>query len=226
MDYQFDFVGLYPYNKDIIKGIVLTVQITIFTTIIGIILGIIGTALRIGKNKFLQNFVGAFVEIIRNTPFIVQLFFIFFGLPSIGFKLTALEAGMIAMVINLAAYSTEIIRAGVDATCKGQWEAGKTLGLKWSQIFIHIILPQAFNKISPALISQCVIVMLGSSVLSQISVEELTFTANFIQSRTFLSFESYFLITAIYLILAIILRFTLTVTSNKLFKTNAMKKGN
>lgn len=225
MDYQLDFVGLYPYYKDIVKGIILTIQITVFTTIIGIILGIIGTALRIGKNKFLRNLVGGFVEIIRNTPFIVQLFFIFFGLPTIGFKLTALEAGMIAMVINLAAYTTEIIRAGVESTAKGQWEAGKTLGLKWSQIFIHIILPQAFNKISPALISQCVIVMLGSSVLSQISVEELTFTANFIQSRTFLSFESYFLITGIYLILAIILRFTLTATSNKLFKTKSIREG-
>jgi len=225
MDYQLDFVGLFPYYEDIVKGIVLTIQITIFTTIVGVILGIIGAALRIGKSKFSQNLVGGFVEVIRNTPFIVQLFFIFFGLPSIGFKLTALEAGMIAMVINLAAYSTEIIRAGIDATDKGQWEAGKTLGLKWSQTFIHIILPQAFNRISPALISQCVIVMLGSSVLSQISVEELTFTANFIQSRTFLSFESYFLITGIYLILAIILRYILTVVSEKLFKMNAMKEG-
>ncbi|WP_024953542.1 amino acid ABC transporter permease [Sulfurospirillum arcachonense] len=226
MDYQLDFVGLFPYYKDLVSGIILTIQITILTTILGVSFGIIGAATRVGKNKFLQNLVGGFVEVVRNTPFIVQLFFIFFGLPTIGFKLTALEAGMIAMVINLGAYSTEIIRAGIEATDKGQWEAGKTLGLKWYQIFIHIILPQAFNKISPALISQCVIVMLGSSVLSQISVEELTFTANFIQSRTFLSFESYFLITGIYLIFAIVLRFVLTVVSEKLFKTKAMKEGN
>ena len=226
MDYQLDFVGLSPYYKEIVAGLILTIQITIFTTIVGVVFGIIGAAARVGKNKFLQNLVGGFVEVIRNTPFIVQLFFIFFGLPTIGYKLTALEAGMIAMVINLGAYSTEIIRAGVESTAKGQWEAGKTLGLKWSQIFIHIILPQAFNRISPALISQCVIVMLGSSVLSQISVEELTFTANFVQSRTFLSFESYFLITGIYLILAIVLRYILTVVSEKLFKMKAMKEGN
>ena len=226
MDYQLDFVGLIPYYKEIVSGIVLTIQITIFTTILGVTFGIIGAASRVSNNNFLQNLVGGFVEVIRNTPFIVQLFFIFFGLPTIGFKLTALEAGIIAMVVNLAAYSTEIIRAGIEATDKGQWEAGKTMGLKWSQIFIHIILPQAFNRISPALISQCVIVMLGSSVLSQISVEELTFTANFIQSRTFLSFESYFLITAIYLILAIILRYVLTIVSEKLFKMKAMKEGN
>ncbi len=217
MSYEFDFVGILPYYKNILNGILLTIEITAATTILGVVAGIIGTACRVGKNRFLQNLIGAFVEVIRNTPFIVQLFFIFFGLPAIGIKLTALEAGMIAMIINLGAYSTEIIRAGVESTSKGQWEAGKTLGLKWSQIFIHIVLPQAFKKVSPALISQCIIVMLGSSVLSQISVEELTFTANFIQSRTFLSFESYFIITIVYLILAVILRFILTKTSNKLF---------
>ncbi|XPV68566.1 MAG: amino acid ABC transporter permease [Halarcobacter sp.] len=217
MSYEFDFVGILPYYKNILNGILLTIEITAATTILGVVAGIIGTACRVGKNRFLQNLIGAFVEVIRNTPFIVQLFFIFFGLPAIGIKLTALEAGMIAMIINLGAYSTEIIRAGVESTSKGQWEAGKTLGLKWSQIFIHIVLPQAFKKVSPALISQCIIVMLGSSVLSQISVEELTFTANFIQSRTFLSFESYFIITIVYLILAVILRFILRKTSNKLF---------
>ncbi|RXJ68491.1 polar amino acid ABC transporter permease [Halarcobacter ebronensis] len=217
MDYEFDFVGILPYYKDILTGILLTIEITVATTILGIAAGIIGTACRVGKNKFLQNLIGAFVEVIRNTPFIVQLFFIFFGLPALGIKLTALEAGMVAMIINLGAYSTEIIRAGVEATSKGQWEAGKTLGLRWSQIFFHIVLPQAFKKVSPALISQCIIVMLGSSVLSQISVEELTFTANFIQSRTFLSFESYFIITIVYLILSVILRFLLTYVSKKLF---------
>ena len=224
MDYELDFVSVLPFYKEILNGILLTIEITAATTILGVAAGILGAALRVGKNKFLQNLVGAFVEVIRNTPFIVQLFFIFFGLPAIGLKLTALEAGMIAMVVNLGAYSTEIIRAGIESTCSGQWEAGKTLGLRWSQIFIHIILPQAFHKISPALISQCIIVMLGSSVLSQISVEELTFTANFIQSRTFLSFESYFMITFVYLILAIFLRFILTYTSKKVFKMNAMKE--
>lgn len=224
MDYELNFVSILPYYKEILKGILLTIQITVATTILGIAAGIIGAALRVGKNKVLQNLVGGFVEVIRNTPFIVQLFFIFFGLPAIGIKLTALEAGMIAMIINLAAYSTEIIRAGVESTAKGQWEAGKTLGLKWYQIFMHIILPQAFHKISPALISQCIIVMLGSSVLSQISVEELTFTANFIQSRTFLSFESYFIITFVYLLLAISLRYILTYISKKVFKMNVMKE--
>jgi polar amino acid transport system permease protein len=219
MNYEFDFAGILPYYNEILEGIFLTIKITIATTIVGIALGVFGAASMVGRNKVLQKIVATFVEIIRNTPFIVQLFFVFFGLPALGIKLTAIEAGMIAMVINLGAYSTEIIRAGVEATSIGQWEAGKTLGLRWSQTFFYIVLPQAFQRISPALISQCIIVMLGSSVLSQISVEELTFTANFIQSRTFLSFESYFIITLVYLLLAVILRYILTFTSKKLFKT-------
>lgn len=226
MDYEFDFMGVFPYYNEIIKGIQLTIGITVLTTVLGIFLGILGVSIKVGNNKFLQNIVGSFVEIFRNTPFIVQLFFIFFGLPALGLKLTAVEAGIIAMVLNLAAYSTEIIRAGVESIGKGQWEAGKTMGLRWSQTFIHIILPQAFTKISPALISQCIIVMLGSSVLSQISVEELTFSANFIQSRTFLSFESYFIVAGIYLVLAIIMRFILTRISEKLFKISLLKEGN
>ena len=226
MDYEFDFMGVSPYYNEIIKGIQLTIGITVLTTVLGIFLGILGVSIKVGNNKFLQNIVGSFVEIFRNTPFIVQLFFIFFGLPALGLKLTAVEAGIIAMVLNLAAYSTEIIRAGVESIGKGQWEAGKTMGLRWSQTFIHIILPQAFTKISPALISQCIIVMLGSSVLSQISVEELTFSANFIQSRTFLSFESYFIVAGIYLVLAIIMRFILTRISEKLFKISLLKEGN
>jgi polar amino acid transport system permease protein len=222
MDYQLDFTGILPYYKDILNGILLTIEITAATTILGVVAGTIGAACRVGKNRFLQNLIGGFVEVIRNTPFIVQLFFIFFGLPALGIKLTALEAGMIAMVVNLGAYSTEIIRAGVEATSKGQWEAGKTLGLRWSQIFIHIVLPQALSKVSPALISQCIIVMLGSAVLSQISVEELTFTANFIQSRTFLSFESYFIITLVYLVLSILLRYILTFVSKKFFNMQSI----
>ncbi|MFD2017923.1 ABC transporter permease subunit [Vibrio olivae] len=89
------------------------------------------------------------------------------------------------MVINLGAYSTEILRAGIEATPKGQWEAGKTLGLTRRQIFMRIVIPPAYQRVYPAIVSQCIIVMLGSSVVSQISVEDLTFAANFVQSRSF-----------------------------------------
>ena len=107
---------------------------------------------------------------------------------------------------TLGAYSTEIIRAGIQVTPKGQWEAGRVLGLTRLQAFIRVVLPPALQRIYPALVSQCIIVMLGSSVVSQVSYEELTFAANLIQSRTFLSFEVYLVTTGIYLALSITLR--------------------
>ena len=206
MDYRFQFIELLPYTGMIVDGLINTIGLTVFTTIFGCLFGVLGAAARTGRHVGLQWFVGGYVELIRNTPFIVQLFFVFFGLPSLGVQLNAWEAGLIAMVVNLAAYSTEIIRAGIDATPKGQIEAARTLGLGRVQIFNRIILPPAVLKIYPALASQCIIVMLGSAVLSQISVEELTFSANFIQSRNFLSFEVYLVVTLLYLLLAIGMR--------------------
>jgi polar amino acid transport system permease protein len=126
------------------------------------------------------------------------------------------------MVSNLGAYSAEIIRAGIDATPKGQWEAGKTLGLTRRQIFTRIVLPPAYQKVYPALVSQCIIVMLGSAVVSQISVEELTFAANFVQSRTFLSFESYAVTALIYLVLAILMRQFFALIKARVFKNPAL----
>jgi polar amino acid transport system permease protein len=188
----------------------------------GIALGTAGAAGRISNKAWLRWLVGSYVEVIRNTPFIVQLFFIFFGLPALGFKLSAWQAGCLAMVINLGAYLTEIIRAGIQATPKGQWEAGRTLGLSHWQIFSRVVLPTAFQRIYPALVSQCIIVMLGSAVVSQISVEELTFSANFIQSRNFLSFESYMVTALIYLLLAVAMRQLFELLARRIFKNPSL----
>jgi polar amino acid transport system permease protein len=149
---------------------------------------------------------GVYVELIRNTPFIVQLFFIFFGLPSLGVKLSPEVASVIAMVLNLGAYATEIIRAGIQATPRGQVEAALSLALSRVQVFTRVVLPPALKKVWPALVSQIVIVMLGSAVCGQISTEELSYSANVIQAKNFRTFEAYIVATAIYLALAIALR--------------------
>ena len=117
-----------------------------------------------------------------------------------------MQAAILTMIINLGAYSTEIIRAGVVAVARGQIEAALSLSMSRVQIFRHIILRPALQKIWPALSSQIVIVMLGSAVCSQIAVEELSFAANFIQGRNFRSFEAYLVATAVYLVMAILLR--------------------
>jgi polar amino acid transport system permease protein len=119
------------------------------------------------------------------------------------------------MLVNLGAYSTEIIRAGIQVAPKGQWEAARVLGLTKTQTFIRVILPPSLRRIYPALVSQCIIVMLGSSVVSQVSYEELTFAANLIQSRTFLSFEVYLVTTLLYLALSLLMRQVLMAAGRK-----------
>jgi polar amino acid transport system permease protein len=203
MNYQFDFGAVLQYWELLLNGVWLTVRLSAIATVLGLIVGIAGALGRRSRVAPLRWLAGAYVELVRNTPFLVQLFFIFFGLPSAGVKLDAEEAALIAMVFNLGAYATEIVRAGMDATTKGQIEAGLSLGLSRWLVFRHVVLIPALAKVYPALTSQFIIVMLGSSVVSQISAEELTFAAGFIQSRNFRNFEVYFVITLLYLALAI-----------------------
>ncbi|RAT15817.1 polar amino acid ABC transporter permease [Lonsdalea populi] len=221
MTYQLDFAALWPYWPDMLAGLWVTVQLTVLATVGGIAIGICGAALRSGKPNLLSGLWGVYVEAIRNTPFVVQLFFIVFGLPGLGLKLTAGEAALIAMLVNLGAYSTEIIRAGIQVTPKGQWEACRVLGLTRTQTFLRVILPPALQRIYPALVSQCIIVMLGSSVVSQVSYEELTFAANLIQSRTFLSFEVYLVTTLLYLALSLLMRQLLLLLGRRFLGTQS-----
>lgn len=206
MTYSFDFGWLIGYMPVLLKGIGITIELTMVGAVCGVAVGIACAWARALGPRWLKPVVAGYVELIRNTPFLIQLFFIFFGLPSLGVRMSELTAANLAMVINLGAYSCEIIRAGIQATPRGQFEAGASLALTPFQTFRHVVLVPAMQRIWPALSSQIVIVMLGSAVVSQIAAEDLTFAANFIQSRNFRAFETYFVSTLIYLLLAILLR--------------------
>ncbi|MBB3566623.1 amino acid ABC transporter permease [Rhizobium sp. BK491] len=206
MRYHFDFGWLAEYYPTLIKGVLVTVELTLIGAVLGIILGIACAWARALGPSWPKPLVAAYVELIRNTPFLIQLFFIFFGLPGIGVQMNEMTAANLAMIINLGAYSCEIIRAGIQATPRGQFEAGASLAMTRFETFRHVVLVPSLQRIWPALSSQVVIVMLGSSVVSQIAAEDLTFAANFIQSRSFRAFEAYFVSTAIYLALAVLLR--------------------
>ncbi|MBP6894392.1 MAG: amino acid ABC transporter permease [Gammaproteobacteria bacterium] len=199
----FDFWAILSEWPLLLKGVAWTLGLTAIATVIGMALGIGCAWARAWGPGWLRWVVGTYVELIRNTPFIVQLFFIFFGLPAAGVKLTPEVASIIAMVLNLGAYATEIIRAGVEATPKGQIEAAASLALTRAQTFVRVVLPPAMKKVWPAMVSQIIIVMLGSAVCGQISVEELSYAANLIQSRNFRAFEAFIVATVIYLLLAI-----------------------
>jgi polar amino acid transport system permease protein len=172
----------------------------------GLLIGILCAAGRVYGPTWMRWLVGAYVEIIRNTPLLVQLFLIFFGLPALGLRLDGVTAAIVALVINLGAYTTEIVRAGFEAVPKAQVEAGHSLGLSGVQVFRHVVMVPALEAMFPALASQFVLMMLATSVVSQISVEDLFHAASIVQSRTFRDFEVYTVIGVLYLGLAFTFR--------------------
>lgn len=202
----FDFSAVLAEWPLLAKGVGVTLVLTAISASAGVALGVACAWARLHGPGWLQRIVAAYVELIRNTPFIVQLFFIFFGLPGIGVKLSADVASVLAMVINLGAYAAEIVRAGIATTSRGQIEAAQSLALSEMQVFTRVVLPPSLKRVWPALVSQIIIVMLGSAVCGQISSPELQYAVNLISSRNFRSFEAYFIGTLIYLALSMALR--------------------
>ncbi len=201
-----DFLAVLAQWPALLKGAAFTVGLSAAAAVLGVALGIGCGWARSQGPRWLAAIVSAYVELVRNTPFIVQLFFIFFGLPSLGIRLSPEVASIIAMVVNLGAYAAEIVRAGIDNTPRGQVEAARSLALTELQVFTRVVLPPALGRVWPALTSQIVIVMLGSAVCGQISAQELSYAANLIQSRNFRAFESFIIATALYLALAVAVR--------------------
>ena len=206
MSITFDFLAVLVDWRLLLFGTLMTIKLTAISMVFGSLLGVSCAWARSQGPLWLRPLVGIYVELIRNTPFIVQLFFIFFGLPVLGIKLPAEVASIIAMSLNLGAYATEIVRAGIESTPRGQIEAAQSLAMNRWQIFTRVVLPPALSRVWPSLVSQIIIVMLGSAVCGQISTEELSLVANLIQSRNFRAFEAFIVATAIYLLLSIVLR--------------------
>lgn len=206
MQIQLDFAAVLVQWTFLLRGVLWTLGLTAVSMAIGMVVGIACAWARASGPLALRVVVGAYVELIRNTPFIVQLFFIFFGLPSLGVKLGPEVASVIAMVLNLGAYATEIIRAGIENTPRGQIEAAQSLALNRVQVFTRVVLPPSLKRVWPAMVSQIIIVMLGSAVCGQISTEELSYSANVIQAKNFRTFEAYIVATGIYLLLSIAMR--------------------
>lgn len=221
MSYHFDFAAVFDYDSALLAGIVHTLLLTAVGAVAGLGIGILGAVCRAWRISPFDRIFAVYVELIRNTPFLIQLFFVYFGLPSLGVRLDEWEAAILAVIINLGAYTTEIIRAGIEATPRGQTEAAQSLAMTRAQIFRHVVLPPALAKVWPSICSQVVIVMLGTSVCSQIAAEELTFAANFIQSRNFRAFETYLIVTVIYFLLAVIVRQVLKISGQRLFGRRA-----
>jgi polar amino acid transport system permease protein len=206
MNYAFDFSALLPYWQAFLQGALVTIEMTVLAVAIGLVIGILCAIARRSDYGWLRFIVGIYIEIVRNTPFIVQIFFIFFGLSSIGITMPVFFASVFAMVINVCAYTAEIVRAGMEAVHPSQIEAAEALGLSKFQIYRDIILMPAIERVYPALTGQFILMMLSTSITSQISAEELTGIAANIQSYTFRSFETYIVIAILYVIITYLLR--------------------
>ncbi len=206
MSYNLDFNSVLARSDELLQGALLTLTITMISLVFGVVIAALGAYQLTNGRRWTQRIWGAYIEIVRNTPLLAQLFLIFFGLPALGLKMGANVAAVVALSLNFSAYAAEIIRSGVDSIPAGQTEAGKALGLRNDQIFFRIILKPALATIYPALAAQCVLVLLGSAIISTISANDLSSSAALIQSATFRPFEVYFVVTAIYLVMALALQ--------------------
>jgi polar amino acid transport system permease protein len=203
VDYVFQFGVVWRDIDRLLLGAWLTVRLSAAAMVLGLLVGVACAWAGGTRSRLLRGAVRAYVEAIRNTPLLVQLLLVYLGLPSLGIRLTPGQAALLAMVVNLGAYATEIVRAGIEAVPRGQVEAGLACGLTPWRVFRHVVLVPALKAVFPALGSQFVLVMLASSVVSVISAEELTAVADTIVSRNFRSFEVYLVVTGLYLAMSL-----------------------
>lgn len=208
MSYEFNFAAVMTYWPLLLEGTWVTLKLTAVTTVLGMLVGVVCAVLKTGGPPWARRLVGAYVEAIRNTPLLIQAYFLVFGLASAGVFLPIQVAGAMALIINVGAYTTEIIRAGIEAVHRSQIEAAECLGLSWLQTYLHVIIRPAMERVYPALISQYVLLMLASSLLSAVGVDELYGMATRVQGFTFRNFEVFVMIGVFYLLLAMVVRFS------------------
>ncbi len=204
MTYVFHFGDIWNAWPELLDGALFTLWLSASSMALSLLIAIFGALGRTSGPRWLRIGIAGYVEVIRNTPFLVQLFLIFFGLPAVGVRLDADQGALIAMVLNGSAYTIEIVRAGIESIGHGQIEAGTALGLRRLRVFRLIVLPQALRAVVPPLGSQFILLMLNSSVVSVISADDLTSAAQDVQSRTFRSFEAFIVVTGIYLMLSLL----------------------
>lgn len=181
-------------------GFVLTLKISIVATFFAIIIGTVVGIARLSSEPVTRGISMAYVELIRNTPLLVQIYIIYFFVGSM-LRLSAFTAGTAALAIFAGAYVGEIVRAGIQSIHKGQMEAARSLGMAYSQAMRHIILPQAFKRIIPPLAGQFISLIKDSSLVSVIALADLMFQGNQAVARTYYAFEIYFTVAALYLIM-------------------------
>lgn len=198
------FKDVIPYLNDMFTGLGYSVLLTVISMALGMVVGIAAYLGKSSSHKCVSAVSKGYIELIRNTPMLVQLYILYFGLPEIGVDLSPLTASVIAMVINGGAYIVEIMRSGFQSIPYGLQEAGMALGMTSRQIFLNIRLKLALKNAFPALINQFILLFLFSSVTSTISMPELTYITFNLQSSTARVFEVLLISGAMYYVITIL----------------------
>ena len=221
--YSLQFGWLLPNLPALLEGALATLLLTFAASLLGGVIGIAGGFARSDGPFWLRWLFGAYVEMFRNTPMLAQALLVYLGLANIGIRLEPMTAGALALIINFGAYSAEIFRGGFELIKKSQREAADCLALSRAQSFFYVILPQAMRNVWVPLSGEIVLILLASSIVSQISAEELTAVGSQLQSLTFRSFEVYLTLAAGYLVIAAGLRLLLRRLGRSLFRTESAR---
>jgi len=219
--YVFQFGEIFRELPMLLDGAVTTLHISILTLLISLVVGTLGALCRMSRLPWIRVPATWYVEVIRNTPLLVQLFFIYFGFSQIDIDVSNYTAGLIGLVVNNGAYLTEIVRAGIQAIHKGQFEAGYSLGLSFPQLMRYVVFPQAFRVVYPPLCNQFIGIILWSSLVSTISVHDLALRGKELASTTFRSFEVYTVLTLIYVVMTLMVSGLLKLIGRQLFRRPA-----
>ncbi len=225
-----DFGFLSQYFNFFIDGAKITVILAIFTVMFGVLFGMILALMKLSNgnilSKLLKFIASAYIEFIRGTPILVQLYIIYYGLPKIGVDFSCLSflgdsvpdfmAGIITLSINSSAYVAEIIRAGIQAVDKGQMEASRSLGMSKTMAMLHIIIPQAIKNILPALGNEFIVVIKESSIVSIIGIHELMYNADTVRGNTFQPFEPLIFAAVVYFAMTFLLSRVLGIAERRM----------
>lgn len=210
-----DFSFLSDYSQFFIDGTKITIGISICTLILGFLVGVIVCMARISRNKIFSILGSIYIEFLRGTPLLVQIYIIYFGFPTIGIKFSDVGpipseyiSAIVALSINSSAYIAEILRSGIQSVDKGQMEASRSLGFDYSTSMRLVIIPQALKNVLPALANEFIVLVKESSIVSVIGIQDLMYSADIVKGNTYLAFEP--------LLVAAMIYFVLTFTLSKL----------
>lgn len=213
-----DLEFLQSIIPQLMAGAWITIQLTVYSIVIGVVLGLILALLRISKNRLLSAPTIAYIEFVRGTPLLVQIFMIYFGLGSLGINVPDFASGLIALSLNSSAYNAEIFRAGIQSISKGQMEAARSLGLSYPQSMAYVVVPQAFRFCLPPLGNEFIALLKDSSLVAIIGISDLMRVGREINGRTLRSIEVFGYVSIVYLLMTLPLSQLVNALERKLKK--------